>query len=118
MQSQSIVTTLESVRSRKGLALRQLSMQEAETAQTAAGTPRASGEPTGLAQQLAQRRLDLADLAEDLHGYIPGHYPLEARNCGARSPDSCPGLWVADSPECPPVSSGHEECEQTTAGGN
>ena len=62
MQLQSIVTTLESVRSRKSLALRQLSMQESETAHSAAGTPRASGEPTGLAQQLAQRRLDLAAL--------------------------------------------------------
>jgi succinoglycan biosynthesis transport protein ExoP len=62
MQLQSIVTTLESVRTRKSLVLRQLSQQESEAALSPPGATRPSGEPSGLAQQLAQRRLALATL--------------------------------------------------------
>jgi uncharacterized protein involved in exopolysaccharide biosynthesis len=59
MQLQSIVTTLESVRTRKSLTLRQLAPQESEAAPSTAGTTRPGGEPSGLEQQLAQRRLTL-----------------------------------------------------------
>jgi len=62
MQLQSIVTTLESVRTRKSLVLRQLSQQESEAALSPPGATHPSGEPSGLAQQLVQRRLALATL--------------------------------------------------------
>jgi protein tyrosine kinase modulator len=62
MQLQTIATTLESVRTRKSFILRQLSMQDSEAALSPTGATRSSGEPTGLAQQLEQRRLALATL--------------------------------------------------------
>jgi polysaccharide chain length determinant protein (PEP-CTERM system associated) len=63
MQSQFIVATLESVRTRKGLLLRQIAQQGAEAAPspTSASRP-SSSEPAGLEQQLEQRRLVLAQL--------------------------------------------------------
>jgi polysaccharide chain length determinant protein (PEP-CTERM system associated) len=61
-QLQSIVLTLESVRTRKSLILRQLSQQESEAAFSTIGAARPSREPSGLEQQLAQHRLTLATL--------------------------------------------------------
>ena len=62
MQLQSIVSTLESVRTRKSFILRQLAQQESEAALSPIGTTRPSGEPSALEQLLAQRRLALATL--------------------------------------------------------
>jgi len=61
-QLQSIVATLESVRNRKSLILRQLSQQESEAALSPTGAPPPRGESSGLEQQLAQHRLALATL--------------------------------------------------------
>jgi polysaccharide chain length determinant protein (PEP-CTERM system associated) len=62
MQLQTIATTLESVRTRKSFILRQLSIQDSETALSPTGAARSSVEPIGIAQQLEQRRLVLATL--------------------------------------------------------
>jgi len=62
MQLQSTVTTLESVRTRKSLVLRQLSTQDSEAALSPTDAAHTGGEPTGVAQQLEQRRLVLATL--------------------------------------------------------
>ena len=62
MQLQSIVTTIESARTRKSLILRQLSAQESDAALSTTGAIPSSGETLGLQQQLAQRRLTLATL--------------------------------------------------------
>jgi succinoglycan biosynthesis transport protein ExoP len=62
MQLQSIGATLESVRTRKRLILRQLSQQESEATPSPTDTARHSGEPSGLEHQLAQHRLALATL--------------------------------------------------------
>jgi len=62
MQLQSIVATLESVRTRKSFILRQLAQQESEATLIPTGATHPKGEPSGLEQQLAQRRLALATL--------------------------------------------------------
>jgi polysaccharide chain length determinant protein (PEP-CTERM system associated) len=62
MQLQSIVSTLESVRTRKSFILRQLAQQESEAALSPISATRPSGEFSALEQQLAQRRLALATL--------------------------------------------------------
>jgi polysaccharide chain length determinant protein (PEP-CTERM system associated) len=62
LQLQSLVTTLESVRTRKSVILRQLSPQESEAALSITSNKRSGEELTGLEQQLAQRRVALATL--------------------------------------------------------
>jgi polysaccharide chain length determinant protein (PEP-CTERM system associated) len=62
MQLQSIVSTLESVRTRKNFILRQLAQQESEVTLSPSSPTRPSSELSALEQQLAQRRLTLATM--------------------------------------------------------
>jgi uncharacterized protein involved in exopolysaccharide biosynthesis len=61
-QLQSIATTLESIRTRRSLILRQISAQESDAALSTTHVTPSRGEPSGLQQQLAERRLALATL--------------------------------------------------------
>ena len=62
MQLQSLVSTLESVRTRKSFLLRQLAQQDADAALSSPGATRPTREPSSLEQHLAQQRVALATL--------------------------------------------------------
>jgi polysaccharide chain length determinant protein (PEP-CTERM system associated) len=69
MQLQSVVTSLNNVRTRKSVLLQQLAQQEAEAALSPTSAPSrlpspTSSEPSALEQQLVQRRLTLATLQQ------------------------------------------------------
>jgi len=106
MQLQSLVTTLESVRTRKSVILRQLSPQESEAAPSITGPTRPSGEPAGLEQQLAQRRLALATLQRIYLDNYPDIIRLKqevteleahiaAQDSGAKTAGSVPSVSTA-----------------------
>ena len=120
MQLQSLVTTLESVRTRKSVILRQLSAQESEAALSTTGPSRSGGEPSGLEQQLAQRRLALATLQRIYLDTYPDIIRLKQEIAELEAHIAAQDSGAQTTESVPPVPRKHslQEYAQTTAGGN